>query len=57
MLSKQVEIRGSISSILDTIPDTKSGPELRSLDRAETENLTELNARSLDTKVELNPDV
>jgi len=30
MLSKQVEIRGSI---LDTIPDTKSGPELRSLDQ------------------------
>ena len=31
--------------------------ESRSIDRAETENLTELNARSLDTKVELNPDV
>jgi len=46
-----------LDTILDTIPDTKSGPELRSHDQLielKTEN-QELNARSLDTKVELNP--
>jgi hypothetical protein len=45
-LSKQVEIRGSIRYSIET-------KESRSIDRAE--NIKELNARSLDTKVELKP--
>jgi len=36
MLSKQIEIRGSI---LDTIPDTKSGAEQRSLDKVELKSI------------------
>jgi hypothetical protein len=46
LLSKQVEIRGSIRYSIET-------KESRSIDRAE--NIKELNARSLDTKVELKP--
>ena len=45
-------------TILDMIPDTKSGPEpreSRSIDR--TENLMERNAKESRHKVELNPDV
>ncbi len=68
MLSKQVEIRGSIRYSIQyriritepelSLDNRTQSPDLNqkeswSIDRAETENLTELNARSLDTKVEL----